>query len=77
MKALKVKVKPPTAVEKTNGTFRLKADNQHTEDLALLAKGDPKVDDLAGVVAACSKGSGRWKKGCDINRLGHKNAPTC
>ncbi len=63
MKALKVKVKPPTAVEKTNGTFRLKADNQHTEDLALLAKGDPKVDDLAGVVGRLLERVGALEEG--------------
>lgn len=46
-----VKVKTPVAVEKTDNVFHLKVDTRHADDLALLAKGNVKVDDLAGVVS--------------------------
>jgi hypothetical protein len=51
MKAMKGKVKPPDAVEKADGLFRLKAGNRADDDQALLSKGGLKVDELAGVVS--------------------------
>jgi hypothetical protein len=50
MKAMKEKVKPPDAVEKADGLFRLKAGNRADDDLTVLSKGGLKVDELARVV---------------------------
>jgi hypothetical protein len=51
----KLKVKKLDEVEKSGGAFRLKpgakaARARHADDLAVLARGGLKVDDLAGVV---------------------------
>jgi hypothetical protein len=51
MKAMKGKVKPPDAVEKADGLFRLKAVNRAEDDQAVLSKDSLKVDELAGVVS--------------------------
>lgn len=63
MKALKVKVNSPAAVEKSDGVFLLKADNRQTADTAVLAKGGLKVDDLAGVVSRLMERVKRLEEG--------------
>lgn len=50
MSALKGKLKAPGTVEKVNGQFRLKVDARPTDDAALLAKGNLKMDELVTVV---------------------------